>query len=63
MLKAIWGIVRRIFGPSHAFLRVDYPGFADRELPKRFIDVDRTSAATRARLQANREIRQQARRR
>lgn len=63
MFKAIWVILQRIFGLSHTFLRVDYPGFADWELPKRFIDIDRASAATRARLRVNREIRQQRRRR
>lgn len=59
MFKVLY---RLVFGDPHALLRVDCPGLADWELPKRFIDVDRMPATTRNRIRANREIRQQARR-
>ena len=57
MLKTI---LRKLFGDPYAFRRVDYPGFADHELPKTLLEVDRQSAAVRLRQRLNRQIKFQA---
>jgi hypothetical protein len=53
-------ILKKLFGDPYAFRRVDYPGFADHELPKTFSDVDNKSAGTRSRQRRNRRARLEA---
>lgn len=46
-----------------AFRRVDFPGFSEDEMPKRFIDIDRMSPALREKQRRNKRIKIEAKRR
>lgn len=49
-------LLRMLFGDPYAFRRVDYPGFSDHELPKKFQDIDRKSMSVRRRQLLNKQI-------